>query len=435
MNFSLGAYLLASLLVFIDLIDFLVRYFLREVQTMAQHDRVAPTSFPLDIGEFSAHQQRLHLKPYAFLASVHNLGEEAKGFIDSMMPYRERLWLIDDASTDDTMGKLRSAGLRCVEGRINRLKPAAIKALLAQLPPDIETVIVFDPDCRFIDRDEGGITTIERVVFEFQRSHMAAACPRIRVRRDGWLVSLQRLEYCISFSLGRKSLGTTSITSGIALYRRDALAALLAEHSLSVYAEDLENTVRLLEKGERIYYDGRLVVETEGKRTLAGWFSQRVGWSFGLVKVYLSHLKMLWSPVSMKYVPFYQYVVYTGLFCLAMHPFKILSVVLLLASAANGAAYLLQIPALSDSPYANPWLFPLAYAKYTLLMLIAIPLCVSRNERREHAPVAFFYFFYSLLQIAPMTIGFLNWVSLRLFGHRLYRDHYSKNTGLEKIHG
>ena len=42
----------------------------------------------------------------------------------------------------------------------------------------------------------------------------------------------------------------------------------------------------LLSHGERIYYDGRLVVSTEGPGTLQRWFSQRVGWYHGLIKVY-----------------------------------------------------------------------------------------------------------------------------------------------------
>src|SRR3546814_15503781 len=63
----------------------------------------------------------------------------------------------------------------------------------------------------------------------------------------------------------RASLADYSITSGVSLYRRDALASALEEHSMSVYAEDFENAVILLSRGESIYYDGRLLVSTEGR--------------------------------------------------------------------------------------------------------------------------------------------------------------------------
>jgi len=45
----------------------------------------------------------------------------------------------------------------------------------------------------------------------------------------------------------------------------------LNEHSLSVYAEDFENAVIMLSHGGRIYYDGRLVVSTEGPGSLQRW--------------------------------------------------------------------------------------------------------------------------------------------------------------------
>ena len=34
------------------------------------------------------------------------------------------------------------------------------------------------------------------------------------------------------------------------------------------------------------------------------------------------------------------------------------------------------------------------------------------------------YLLYTLIHVAPMTIGFANWVTMKLWGRRLYRDHY-----------
>ena len=102
------------------------------------------------------------------------------------------------------------------------------------------------------------------------------------IEPDGFLARFQAFEYALAFRVGRESLADFSITSGVSFYRRDALVRALHEHSLSVYAEDFENAVILLGHGERIYYDGRLVVSTEGPGTLQRWFSQRVGWYHGL---------------------------------------------------------------------------------------------------------------------------------------------------------
>src|SRR6185295_20093658 len=109
---------------------------------------------------------------------------------------------------------------------------------------------------------------------------------RIDAAGTGWLARIQQLEYWLAFSIGRKSLADFSITSGVAVYRAEALRRALAEHSLSVYAEDLENALILLAHGEGIYYDGRLVVETDAVMTPGHLFSQRVGWHYGLIRVY-----------------------------------------------------------------------------------------------------------------------------------------------------
>src|SRR5262245_24223862 len=94
-KFSFALYLLANLAVFIDLFDLLVRLYLRHVQTLPGEDgRVAPTSIPLDVPEFTPYQMRLHLRPYAILLSVHNLGAELDRLLEALRHHRSRLWII-----------------------------------------------------------------------------------------------------------------------------------------------------------------------------------------------------------------------------------------------------------------------------------------------------------------------------------------------------
>lgn len=63
-----------------------------------------------------------------------------------MQPFRDRLCLIDDCSTDYTSALIRQAGFRCIRGERNRKKPGAIRTLLDALPPEVETVVGLDPD-------------------------------------------------------------------------------------------------------------------------------------------------------------------------------------------------------------------------------------------------------------------------------------------------
>jgi cellulose synthase/poly-beta-1,6-N-acetylglucosamine synthase-like glycosyltransferase len=421
-HLSIGIYLLASTMFFIDLIDLLLRLYWRREQTVPGASKaVASTSVPLDIGLFTPYEVSLHVRPYAIVAAVHNLDAAAMTqFLDAIRPYRDHLWIIDDASSDDTFERLRALHPRSVRCDRNRLKPGAIKTLLEQLPPEIETVMVVDPDARILTAEEDFI----EVLFEFQRSGMAAACPRICIKPAGLLSRFQQLEYSLSFSIGRKALADFTITSGIAVYRRDALERVLARHTLSVYAEDLENALLLLLDNERVYYDGRLVVETDGMASVRGLLSQRVGWSFGLIKVYAHHWRRLFGQSRRGAAFAYQYVVYMGVFVLLFHPLKIGGSLVLALSAANGVSTLVGHGPLAEAAFAYPLYFWIVYLKYTLLALVSVPLAVRRNERVDVLPIIPLYMLYAVAQVLPTTLGYLNWFTMRAWGRRVYRDHY-----------
>lgn len=417
---SLGLYVLASLIFFADLIDLLVRLYLRRQNTApGTRDLAAPTSVPIEVGRFTPYEMRAHLRPFAIVASVHNASAYLEGFLAAMNGLRDRLWIIDDASTDDTVARLEAAGVRFVRNPVNGRKPAALQTLLRKIPPQFETIIVFDPDTRILSDDD----ELVRVLFEFQRSEMAALCPRVSAAGSGWLAKIQRLEYWMAFSIGRKSLSDFSITSGVAVYRADALRYVLEQHSLSVYAEDLENALILLANKESIYYDGRLVVETEAVAGVRRLFSQRVGWHFGLMRVYTSRCRSLWGR-SARHAGFaYQFIAYMGVMTLVFHPLKILSLILLAGSFLSGVAYVFGSGALSG-PLGNPVYFPVVYLQYVALMFFAVMMAVGRGERLQMLTIVPLYPIYAILHVIPATIGYLNWVALRLVGRRIYRDHY-----------
>jgi cellulose synthase/poly-beta-1,6-N-acetylglucosamine synthase-like glycosyltransferase len=280
--------LLANFIVYTDGIDYLLRRYAHRRHTATATGMEGGRNLSIDLGAvLPAVPSRLDaIRPYAIVASVFNLEDKLDDFTQVFEPYRERVWLISDGSTDNTVTRLQQAGWRCFDERVNRRKPGALRCLLARLPAHIETVMVIDPDIRIRGRNAGSEVDLERYIRDFQQSGAAAVCPRIMIEPDGFLGRFQAFEYALGFRIGRESLADYNVTSGVAFYRRDALARALDEHSLSVYAEDLENAVILLSQGERIYYDGRLVISTEGPGTWRRWFSQRVGWYYGLIKVY-----------------------------------------------------------------------------------------------------------------------------------------------------
>jgi cellulose synthase/poly-beta-1,6-N-acetylglucosamine synthase-like glycosyltransferase len=427
-GFSIFVFAIANLIVYTDALDFALRLYMRRRHTAAvggavDGGRVSNVSINL-AAVVPAGASRVPVSRFAIIASVFNLEDQLEEFIAAFGRYRERVWLISDGSTDNTVLRLRQAGWRCFDDGVNRRKPGAIRRLLEWLPAHIETVLVIDPDVRIRGPHEGSSIDLERFVSDFQHSGAAAACPRIMIEPDGFLARFQSFEYALSFRVGRESLANFSITSGISIYRRSALESALEEHSLSVYAEDLENAVILLSRGERIYYDGRLVVSTEGPGTVRGWFSQRVGWYHGLLKVYVERFPEIFRISRRSPFATYHYLFYVGVMSLAMHLVKMVGATLLLLSFLAGVDALLLDRFVPEGNIINPTYFTAAVSSYLALGVVALFTSVPKTERAYAAPIVPLYLCYALTHIVPMTIGFGNFFTQRLFGRRIYRDHY-----------
>jgi cellulose synthase/poly-beta-1,6-N-acetylglucosamine synthase-like glycosyltransferase len=431
-SFSVLVYALANLIVYTDALDLALRLYMKRRHTATARGTGREREISIDLTSAlpAGAQPLVPLEPYAIIASVHNLEERIEEFLAAYTPYRERIWLISDGSTDHTLLRLRQAGWRCFDDGVNRRKPAALRRLLETLPEHIETVLVIDPDIRILPPGEGSEIDLEQFISEFQQSGAAAACPRVMIEPDGFLARFQSFEYALAFRAGRQSLADYSITSGVSLYRRDALAQALREHSLSVYAEDFENAVILLDRGERIYYDGRLVVGTEGPGSFPRWFSQRVGWYHGLIKVYIERLGPIWRIARRTPFALYHYLIYVGGLTICLHLVKAVSAVLLLASFVSGVDHLFFATWQPQvHTWTNPAYFMAATGSYLVLGAVALFAVVPRRERAYAAPIVPLYLFYALIHIVPMTVGYANWIALRLIGRRIYQDHYEPAAG------
>ena len=428
-GFSIFVFAFANLIVYTDALDFAFRLYMRRRHT-ASAGGISESSqngnLSIDLAAILPLDTRLVVPalPFAIIASVFNLEDRIEEFTAAFAPYRDRVWLISDGSTDNTLLRLRQAGWRCFDDGINRRKPAALRRLLERVPPHIETVMVVDPDIRIREIGEGSTIDLERFVSEFQQSGAAAACPRIMIEPDGFLARFQAFEYALAFRVGRESLSDFSITSGVSFYRRAALEHALSKHSLSVYAEDFENALILLSAGERIYYDGRLVVSTEGPGSLGRWFSQRVGWYHGLIKVYTERFSEVLRISRRSPFAMYHYLIYVGGLSLTMHLVKVASALLLLLSFLSGLDALLLDDIVPQSSLINPEYFTAAIMSYLTLGVIALFTSVPKAERSYAAPIVPLYLLYAITHIVPMTIGFGNFFALKLFHRRIYQDHY-----------
>src|SRR3984893_4842263 len=373
---SILIFAVANLIVYTDALDFALRLYMRRRNTVGSpeisaSDQGKDVSIDLDVIAPPDSRLVVPASPYAIIASVFNLEDYIEEFIDAFGPYRDRVWLISDGSTDNTVLRFTQAGWRCFDDGINRRQAGDIRRLLERIPAHIETIMVIDPDIRIRGPSEGSFIDLNHFVSDFQQSDAAAACPRVMIEPDGFLARFQSFEYALAFCVGRRSLSHFSITSGcVSLYRRSALTRVLSEHSLSVYAEDLENAMILLGHGERIYYDGRLVVSTDGPRTLQRWFSQRVGWYHGLIKVYTERFGEIMRIARRSPFAMYHYLLYIGGLSLAMHLVKIASASLLVLSFLAGLDALLLDDLVPQGSITNPVYFTSAVTSYLPTVVI-----------------------------------------------------------------
>lgn len=419
-------YFIANVILMFDMVDLTARIWIT-----SQSKSLGPgPSVDLGLPEISKAERSLILRPYAIIGSVHDAADDIDRFTETMEPFKDYVWLIDDASHDETRLRLRRLGWNCLAGDTNRNKPGALYHLVKQLPSDIETVLVVDPDVAWSGVAVAQKDILEQVICDLQRSGAAALTPRISARKPGWLEECQAFEYELACGLGRRSLGNMTTNSGVSVYRRSALESALSQHSLSIYAEDLENSLLLLAAGERIYYDDRLAFVTEPKRTWASLFSQRVGWSFGGAKVLVERLPLFIAIARRSPLGAYQYLFYLAINGYLILPLKLMAIVILGMSLLNGVDHLMMLHVVPDHSWNDPLLFVLWYFKTAAVLTVACFAALPRGDRMRHMLIIPFFGFYSLMQYLPMTVGLSNLVSLRLIGRRIFADHYDNNPRL-----
>jgi hypothetical protein len=100
------------------------------------------------------------------------------------------------------------------------------------------------------------------------------------------------------------------------------------------------------------------------------------------------------------------------------------SATLLLVSFLSGLDALLLDDPVPQGSLANPEYFIAAVTSYLALGLIALYTSVPKAERAYVAPIVPLYLCYAITHIVPMTVGFGNCFTVRLFRRRIYQDHY-----------
>ena len=115
-----------------------------------------------------------------------------------------------------------------------------------------------------------------------------------------------------------------------------------------------------------------------------------------------------------------------------MHRLLIASVVLLLFSLTATLDNMFAVGWVPHVASTHPVYFVVAAGSYLLLAIIAQFTLVPKGERAYTAPIVPLYLLYSMLHVVPMSVGFGNWIALKLWGRRLFQDHYEAGESVGK---
>ena len=121
-----SVYCLANLILMFDMIDLIAR-----VWITGNIRSVGPgPSVDLGLPEISKAEAATLLQAYAIIGSVHDASDDIDRFLETMQPFKDVVWLIDDASNDDTLLRLRCSRI-CRYGPSMSLGAGARQILLA----------------------------------------------------------------------------------------------------------------------------------------------------------------------------------------------------------------------------------------------------------------------------------------------------------------
>ncbi|MGB9978247.1 glycosyltransferase [Methanobacterium sp.] len=376
------------------------------------------------------------VNPYAIIMSVYNIENDWDYFKKIIEPWKNEVYIVDDNSSDKTRDLITAGGFNLIKNPLSNHKPYSIRYGLSKLPSEIKTVMVIDPDVEIPDR-----ITLERAIFDFQRSKAAACGLEVlpSFNQDKNMVwTCQMLEYEDSMSLGRIVPHNHVFTSGAsALYKRDILEEMLKQTSLSMYAEDMEISIQLISSKLRTYFDKRVTTRTLIPPTLKKLTLQRMSWSFGQLKVTTSYFKKAFIKDDPFFI--YNFYIYNFFIIILMHPLRVISII----------AYFISLGAILLG-YFNPYYLSYEFIPTFTLLFMTIFFVLwsiesifwSSNIHQKikedknwnftgyiTALVVYaFYRFYLIL--IPNTLGYLNFISFKLFKRMIFKDAYQINKYL-----
>ncbi|MEN4018518.1 MAG: glycosyltransferase family 2 protein [Methanobacterium sp.] len=196
----------------------------------------------------------------------------------------------------------------------------------------------------------------------------------------------------------------------------------------------MEISIQLISSKLRTYFDRRAITRTVVPSTLKKLTLQRMSWSLGQLKVTSSYFKK----VFIKDDPFfiYNFYIYTFFIVILMHPLRIIATILYFISL--GAVLFGHF----DPFYLNYQFFPtfvltfmtIFYILWSIESVLWSSNISSRlkedkdwNLTKYFTVVVAYAFYRFYLILIPNTLGYLNFISFKLFKRMIFKDAYMIN--------
>jgi biofilm PGA synthesis N-glycosyltransferase PgaC len=249
-----------------------------------------------------------HYPDLSILVACYNEAESIAKTIASLAlqkyPGRMDILILDDGSTDDTIGAARAAiiatkrnsghSFRVIEGGRNIGKAGVLNRGLGMAEAGI--VLTIDGDCWIYE--DAVQRLVERYASDPGNTRAVAGAVLVRNSRNNWLTKSQEWDYFHGIAAVKRMQsmyhGTLVAQGAFSLYDRAALVEVGGFPAC--VGEDIVVTWALLERGYRVGYCEDAIAFTNVPERLKVFALQRKRWSRGLIEAFKLHWRLLFKP-------------------------------------------------------------------------------------------------------------------------------------------
>ncbi len=239
----------------------------------------------------------------AVLVPAHNEAVVIEATLGALMEAGRNpadIYVVDDASTDDTPRIVARCGVNLLALTKNGGKSAALNAAIAHFSicDRYDYVAFLDADTEV---DLQYFAVLEDAAL--RQPEVSLFLGQVRSKVGTYITALRTFEYTIGhdlYKMGQSKQGTVFVAPGCAsLYRSDVLRCLT--YTSDTLAEDMDLTMQVQRLRKKIVYVQEAMVYTQDPATLKGYIKQVLRWQRGGWQVVKKHHVLLlgnWQKVD-----------------------------------------------------------------------------------------------------------------------------------------